>query len=307
MLHVPSPSDYLPYDSNTPSFISQDMINVYFRLAVATLVLYDHMITLDLEVERIWTLKWAFPKCLFMASRYVVIPLLLVTLMDDVGYPLLFSYCIFDDRFHKPLSVVSLIIAELVLLLRVSALYGHSKIMLSFLVGLFTCQFAAVVLETVMFMKFSTPLIAYEFLPGCWGSFKNTPSALRWRYSWWIPFMCFDGILLTLALVKAFAFRGIFNPTIRLLARDSVLYFVLMFACLVVNLVAGLPGLNIPVVIPAEWIACIAVSRMMMNIRSLVFDNSGGSQRVELSTLVFQDGNPARDRRFSGVDTAGCV
>jgi len=119
--------------------------------------------------------------------------------------------------------------------------------------------------------------------------------------------MCFDGILLTLALVKAFAFRGNFNPTIRLLARDSVLYFVLMFACLVVNLAAGLPGLNIPVVIPAEWIACIAVSRMMMNIRSLVFDDSGSSQRVELSTLVFQDGNLARDRRFSGVDTAGRV
>jgi len=108
--------------------------------------------------------------------------------------------------------------------------------------------------------------------------------------------MCFDGILLILALVKTFTLRSHFNPTVRLLARDSVLYFVLMFACLVVNLVAGLPGLNIPVVIPAEWIACIAVSRMMMNIRGLAFDNPSGSQRAELSTLVFRGHNPTHDR-----------
>jgi len=54
-MHVPSPSDYQPFDSDAPLTFEQTIAGNYVIFAVVTLVLYDHAITLDMEVERIWT------------------------------------------------------------------------------------------------------------------------------------------------------------------------------------------------------------------------------------------------------------
>jgi len=97
--------------------------------------------------------------------------------------------------------------------------------------------------------------------------------------------VCSDGILLVLALVKTFTYRDHLNPMIRLLARDSVLYFAPMFACLVETVVSF--SLKRGVSLPTEWIACIAVARMMLNLRSLVFNGPLSTQQ-----LVFSSGIP---------------
>jgi len=57
-LGVPSPSDYLPLDSGAPAVFRSAQISKYIYMAVAILVLYDHAITLDVEVERIWTTRY---------------------------------------------------------------------------------------------------------------------------------------------------------------------------------------------------------------------------------------------------------
>jgi len=231
-------------------------------------------------------LKWSLPKILFLTSRYVVPPLLMIIVIDLTGYPLLSSFCAFGTRFHKPVSALSLFLAEIVLLIRVSALYYHDKIILSLLVCLFTCQFIAIVICTVFALTIITPVLFYEFLPGCWVQIRDTESALRWSYSWWIPFVSFDGILLVLTFIKAISYRD--TPAIRLVARDSAFYFALMFSCLIANIAVYFPGTAIAVYIPTEWIACIAVSRMMMNIRGLTFDKLHSTRGLELSTLAFR-------------------
>jgi len=134
-----------------------------------------------------------------------------------------------------------------------------------------------------------TVSLSYEFLPGCWAHSTNSKSIVLWRNGWWIPFICGDGILLILTLAKAFSYRDQFNRTIRLLARDSVLYFIPMFASLVWNVVAqssARPGL---LMVPSEWIACISVSRMMLSIRSLTFNEPLTTQRLNFSTLIFEN------------------
>jgi len=105
----------------------------------------------------------------------------------------IFSSCKFDDHFGPSVEAFSLITAQLVLLIRVSALYDHSKIWLSFLLCLFTCQFAAVIVGTVIKINMQTFILDYQFMPGCWVEYPTTESNTRWTYPWWIPFMCFDG------------------------------------------------------------------------------------------------------------------
>jgi len=192
------------------------------------------------------------------------------------------------SRFAGPVKALSQIVIGLVLLLRVSALYDHNKVILSFLTCLFTCQLAAVIVARVVDEKDMTPILYYESLPGCWYNVTESKSAALWRDASWIPFMCVDGILLVLTFAKAFSYRDHPNPTIKLLARDSLLYFIPMFASMVWDIVP-IPSANLGFqIIQPEWIACIAVSRMMLSIRSLVCNNPLSTQRTILSTIAFR-------------------
>jgi len=112
--------------------------------------------------------------------------------------------------------------------------------------------------------------------------------------TYWIPFVIFDGIVIILTMYKIFSYRDGMNPTIRLLARDSIVYFIIMFATLLFNLLFPV-GKGTVLILPAEYIACTAVARMMMNIRGLVFDDSHGFQEPNLSTLNFRTCQPSAD------------
>jgi len=72
-----------------------------------------------------------------------------------------------------------------------------------------------------------------------------------------------------------------------------------MFACLVWNLIPNtiMSGL---LKFPAEWIACISVSRMMLSIRSLAFNDPLSTQRLKFSTMVFENRNHAEDAENPG-------
>ncbi|KAG2004846.1 hypothetical protein CC2G_003356 [Coprinopsis cinerea AmutBmut pab1-1] len=44
---------------------------LYWQVAATTAVLYDHVTTLDLEVELVWRRKWTFVQVLFVVNRYL--------------------------------------------------------------------------------------------------------------------------------------------------------------------------------------------------------------------------------------------
>ncbi|KAF9000469.1 hypothetical protein BDQ17DRAFT_674894 [Cyathus striatus] len=65
----------------------------YIYLGLLTLLFYDHLITFDVEVVRIWTLNWRVPKYLFIMNRYVI-PLILLyyfILRNDLHYLIIVS------------------------------------------------------------------------------------------------------------------------------------------------------------------------------------------------------------------------
>ncbi|KIM83414.1 hypothetical protein PILCRDRAFT_7333 [Piloderma croceum F 1598] len=51
----PSTTNYLPLDSDAPSVFSITLMNDRIFVAFTMLLLYDHIITLDMEIEWIWT------------------------------------------------------------------------------------------------------------------------------------------------------------------------------------------------------------------------------------------------------------
>ncbi|KIM88319.1 hypothetical protein PILCRDRAFT_814221 [Piloderma croceum F 1598] len=110
-------------------------------------------------------------------------------------------------------------------------------------------------------------------------------------YQWhvWIPSLALEGTLMLLTACKIIAYRDGMNRTITVLARDSLLYFVIAFAGLalsVANSVHPIKALNFPVIPPTQCIISIAVGRMVMNIRGLILDDP--DRTVYLQSLEFE-------------------
>jgi len=83
-----STTTYVPLDSYAPpTFVLIRTIN-YVTAVSLGLLLYDHTITLDKEVEWIWTLKWRLPKIVFIFNRYVITLLLLMEAIPGFIFPL---------------------------------------------------------------------------------------------------------------------------------------------------------------------------------------------------------------------------
>lgn len=69
------------------------------------------------------------------------------------------------------------------------------------------------------------------------------------------------------------------------------MFFIIMFAAILADVIIITIGATLIISIPPESIACIAVSRMMLNIRGLAFDDPSGTQGLKLSTLQFDSPN----------------
>jgi len=259
----------------------------YIFFALLSVLVYDHAITFHLEVERIWTLQWRLPKLLFFINRYLA-PGLIVTLNAIASfYKITPSICQIFTHIHIWSLVVTLLTAEIVLVLRVSALYGHTKNMRHFLTGLCVCQvISVIVLASIVDRDMN-----------------------RLYMGFWIAFVIFDGIIIILTMYKAFSYRKDMNPTIRLLARDSIVYFVIMFGTFLFNAIPS-PGKTIQgiiLVLPVECIVCTAVARMMMNIRGLIFDTQYGSQVIGASALKFHTPTGASRRSENDGEDIYCT
>jgi len=283
-MHVPTPSEYQPWDDNAPETFLLGRVDGYTAAAFSVLVVYDHLITLDNEVSMIWTLKWRLPKFLFLINRYIVPPLLLTSAIVEGVYPLLRPFCNFWVHWQPWTSVIAITTVELVLIVRVWALYARNKIVMGFLISLFACEMVVVLVNTSILVKNTASVLGYEFLPSC------STIAPSDTYSFWIPFATFEGIMMTLTLCKLVTHRKDLNPTLWLLARDSSIYFIIMFASLLANVMMFRYDKLLPDVamVPSSAIACIAVSRMMMNIRSLALCGPMDIDSIQLDTVEFQ-------------------
>ncbi|KIM87961.1 hypothetical protein PILCRDRAFT_3670 [Piloderma croceum F 1598] len=254
-MSAPSTTSYLPLDSDAPSLMNDYM----FGIAFVMLVLYDHVITLDKEVEWIWTLRWGLPKITFLVNRYVL-TWLIVTSLE-------LNPTIFTD--------------------------GHRKLVILSLGGLLVVVFAC---TTMVQMLWPHTFLLYEFKPGCWPSSNSNDVQ-------WIPALSLEGacstpyagslwlkaavILILLTAHKVVStYRNHMNRTITVLARDSTIYFVIIFVGLTLTLADGFVHFtSFPTLLLTQCITSVAVGRMMMNIRGLILDDP--EHTVHLQTLEF--------------------
>jgi len=266
----------------------------YTTAAFLTILFYDHMITLDKEVETIWPLPWRFPKILFLINRYLIPPLMLVNVSVSLTFAPTSKSCLFVFRWIGFPVILALVTVELMLILRVLALYPHNKKVLVLLVVLFIGNIIGFLVIGVHLVHQMTETQSpdRQIFSGC----RRTPPPLL--YTEWIPSVVFESVVIILTLYKALAYRR-YIPALRVLARDSMIYFSIMFSFLMLNVLFArvirdsLRGMWVQ---PATLVSCLAVARMTLNIRKLSSDH-------EVTDNILCTGNFQTTR---GCDTTIC-
>ncbi|KAJ7114860.1 hypothetical protein C8R44DRAFT_984229 [Mycena epipterygia] len=248
----------------------------YTNVAFLTFLVYDHAITFDTEVSRIWTLPLGLPKVLFLINRYVVPPMLIFDGVVPAIYDLPESLCTFIAKWTTWPTIISLGTVELILVIRVLAISGHRKELRTFLAGLFICEMIAWITLSVLILTRTTGFPGGYIYPGC------LFSAPTYFYTAWIPPVVFESILILTTLYnmgryhyqwsKEGARSRYVTSALGILARDSLIYFLFIFSVLLANLFIARFGrdfLGSLLIAPSSVIACVGAARMMMNLREL--------------------------------------
>jgi len=280
-----------------------------------TILLYDSIITFDREVNTIWNLKFSIPKILFFLNRYVVVGMLVFNAIASSQTHLAAPFCVFYLRWLTCTLTVTITVVEGILVARVYALYKGNIFGTMFALALYFVSVGVLVSLTVVDYVSEKVDIVNDFaeLPGCYAS--SVPGMIA---GYWISPLIAESVFFFMVIRRAAGWwrnQTPAPPTLVLLARDSAIYFLVIFVLLFVNLFVfeyGPPFLSSMMVTPSNTAGCIAGSRMLLNMRRLVCHDDFETD-VEMSNLRFmsepkdnKDTAVPRDSDFTGTDTVVC-
>lgn len=163
---------------------------------------------------------------------------------------------------------MALMIAEIILQARIYAVYNRNKKLLVVLCGLFLLASGG----GVLIPSFGMPLD-----PGHFSSLRSCYSTFRPPYYsvTWVPPLAYETVLCFVILYKAWTTHrdGGMSSLLTSMILDSFLYFLMIFAVLLVNcLIWALApqainlGIGWVVAVP-----CVAASRLQLNVRERYF------------------------------------
>ncbi|KAJ7055850.1 hypothetical protein C8F01DRAFT_447501 [Mycena amicta] len=270
-------------ESKLIALIIGNLIPLHVVLVGFTWILHDYFITLEDEIRYIWPQQFNFSKFMFLWIRYYSITLLLFDLVQihvfarpGITSP---NLCVAMDTIIRVVGAVSLWSVEIVMQLRVYAIYGCSKRVAAINLALFSGSIAGFMWILIFNHSRRAAVIASVIhldLPGC----PSVHSGIEWAQ--WVPATIFEGILFIFALAKTFESTIISWKThgklslYTLLLRDNILYFFGIAAILVFNNLMVVTVTHIPWFSYGPFHAAVGImtSRMLINLRKATMEKS---------------------------------
>ncbi|KAL5524479.1 hypothetical protein ACEPAF_9619 [Sanghuangporus sanghuang] len=217
----------------------------YYLTAAAVVLFFDILLTLDVEIERVWKGKFSLASLLFCINRYLP-PAMYAVVLLSLNYPHLSNeYC---TNFFRVIPPVAIVFSEAVigalLILRTCALYKETKsqlshaviaaLMIVYLVQLALSVFAARDLKAIGPLR-------QPFNEGCILFFT--------RFKWtgllvlWFTNIVFNVIVFMCTFKKTARLHwldqkmGMFYTMHSLILFDATLYFLAVMTAKTINLV----------------------------------------------------------------------
>ncbi|KAI0290331.1 hypothetical protein B0F90DRAFT_1672015 [Multifurca ochricompacta] len=258
-------------DAQLQGSYDMDMSSV----AALTFLVWDILITLDQEVDAVWSKPNKFySKWLFLFVRYFAVVMQIALLFTGTQLALNFHYtesdCIKWYIFQEVGTQLLIAAVEFILLIRLHALYDRNRNLTATLFFLFFVENIAMIVTLIKVVS------GVRFDATC-TVIHSPPTLLIFA----VAFVAFETLLFILTLFKFIvALRNGWGrtPVVYLLVRDGTWAFVLIFATLCVN--AGFylgEGNSSNAAIAFPWLLSIeafAGARIVLNLHTLAFDVS---------------------------------
>ncbi|KAL5514434.1 hypothetical protein ACEPAG_2522 [Sanghuangporus baumii] len=272
--------------AGTPKSLSNSGFFIkYYVLASITLLYFDHVITLPLEVRRIWCARFTGATVLFLLNRYVpffgYIPVVFgmfnppwtITYTRRIDVNLCPRRCKKFAPFVGILSLISNIISAIILILRTYALYERALWVL-IVTGIFGAASVAVGAWSVN--SVDGELFNFQPIVVCVPMLIHNQGL---KFAWIMTF-CFDFVVFGLTIARTYRYMKaqsrlhMESRLTVLLMRDGSIYFLVMSIVNAANYIlaarirnsffASATGTNS---IFANVISVTMISRLLLNLR----------------------------------------
>ncbi|KAJ6461911.1 hypothetical protein C8R47DRAFT_1027161 [Mycena vitilis] len=277
-----------------------NLIPLHVVLAACTWILHDYVVTLEDEIRYIWFQRRGFSKAMYFWIRYYGIAVLIfdVAQIHDFARPGIKSneLCLLIDPVTRVVGAVLLWSVEIIMQLRVYALYGCSKRVAVFNIILFIGSiigFFAILLYNHSKRAAAIASVVRLPLPGC----PTIHAGIEWAL--WVPATLYEGVLFGFALFKTIQSTVYVLTTdskvslYSLLLRANITYFFGIAALLVFNnlMVASLTHIPWFSYGPLHAAVGIMSTRMLIHLRKATADDVVSDcslTTTDMDTLVFQ-------------------
>ncbi|KAF9033574.1 hypothetical protein BJ165DRAFT_1534522 [Panaeolus papilionaceus] len=273
-------------DQQFITLFKKNLIPLYVVLPCLVWVLHDYFIKLEEEVKYVWGKQLNLGKGLYLWIRYYTILLLLFDAVQIHSFAIpgvaTKSVCLAMDPTIRVVGAVSLWSIEIIMQLRIYALYNRSKKIAIFNALCFLLSIAAFMIILIINAIRRPALIAKAIglpLPGC----PVVNGLVQWAQ--WIPATVFELIMFTEALYKSLTSlskRLKLKQRVSLeevLLGDHILYFFGIFILLIFNNMMVITGVTrIPWFGLAPFHASMGIMtcRMLLNLLKFTSDNLQG-------------------------------
>jgi len=267
-------------------------ITRYSELASSTIILYDHVTTLDQEVELIWKAPWTFGKLLFLMNRYYPLATVIYNNYTLFSNDLTDEFCVTWFRWQSWTALVGVMMAELILQVRLYALYFLDRGILLFMMASFVASTATA--ATIMGIVLSSVDAHANLIPGL--PFCIPSNVKGYTYAFWIPISAFESLLCGMAIFRGFqafhyqlSFFKSGRHLVSLLLRDSIVYYLIVFATYFTNLVMWSTNQLGLIEIPGGFtmaMSCVMGNRLILNVRLLKRETEANMEHQENLTFT---------------------
>ncbi|KAJ7121589.1 hypothetical protein C8R44DRAFT_786524 [Mycena epipterygia] len=262
----------LAIDAQTTSFMA---------VAFFILLIFDHLITLDQEVELIWkSPKPTLARYIYIWNRYFSLLVVGVSASVYLQHVDSDDLCQLYGRIRSLTSTVIVITVDSVLMLRVWALFGQSRKLMFFLVPLIIVEATVMIIIGELTVRALGHNIHVNLITGCY----STEALPSYFVFFAVPSLVVGLIMFALTVYNcntkleipfshAFNVKDSWMPLCTLFLRDGVFWFLAVIA---VNPVQIFLWLTVPVtltevlMVPSMAVYSIIGSRVLLNMMELL-------------------------------------
>jgi len=243
----------------------------YTDIAAVALLVYDFFLTVDREAKYFWPPRKGWITFLFFINRYMVFLALTIDAYAQVSTNVTYSFCKFAIGVWLLVTdILQLMVTDIILWVRVCALYGNTKKIRILLFSLLTlCTITSIFVLGVVGARSRGTDHPTSDLQHC-----AVQSQYHFLWAFWIPVLCYESVMFSLVAYRTYIYlqnrRTYVSQILDVLLRDSLIYFATILVLFVLNSVLfSLPDPSTAGLVTCPTLVLLSImgNRMLLNLR----------------------------------------